>query len=337
MPYIPPNVAESPVSDELRHCKFERTHRGKIRDTYDLPDHSDRMLVVVSDRISIFDFVLGSVVEKKGEVLNALSIHFLTKVLTGQEHHLVAYGSAIDAYLPQALRNFPDLQARAQIVARRQMVPVECVVRGVLTGSAWEKYAAGQRRLWGYDLPDGLHDGAWLEQPMFTPTDKAESGHDEPVTREFVRQHYGPGMEELSIMLFNQIRDYARKWGIIFADTKFELDYTLMLCDEVATPDSSRFWDVADYQKAQEQGRAPEGYDKQPVRDWGKEAVEADGSIVNIKKLDPKSEQDCIRVGKILVPRVVLHATTERYLAITQRLTSLGLPEFQEKVLKIAA
>jgi phosphoribosylaminoimidazole-succinocarboxamide synthase len=336
MPYIPSSVAESSVSDELGHCGLKRIHQGKVRDTYELPDHPDHLLVVVTDRISIFDFVLGSVVPNKGEVLNALSVFFLTNILSAHEHHLAAYGSGIDQWIPNPVHRFPDLQARAQIVKRRKMVPVECVVRGVLTGSAWEKYQAGARKLWGYDLPDGLHDGVWLDAPMFTPTDKAESGHDEPVTRDFVKKHYGPGMEEFSILLFKQIRDYSRKRGIIFADTKFEMDHTLMLCDEVATPDSSRFWDVADYQKAQAEGKAPDGYDKQPVREWGKSASEVDGNIVSIKKLDPKSEADCIRVGNIPVPNAVLHATTERYLAITARLTGMELPQYQERVLKVA-
>ncbi|MEJ0021532.1 MAG: phosphoribosylaminoimidazolesuccinocarboxamide synthase [Candidatus Doudnabacteria bacterium] len=335
MPYIPPSVAESPISEELAHRSLKRIHQGKVRDTYELPGYTDLLLVVATDRVSIFDFVLGSLVSLKGEVLTALTVHFLTKLLIKNDHHLVASGAGIDSYLPLGLRKYPELQRRALVVKRRQMMPVECVVRGVLTGSAWEKYAAGERLLWGYQLPDGLHDGAWLDEPMFTPTDKAQSGHDEPVTREYVARVYGSGVEAFSINLFNVIRNDARKKGVIFADTKFEFDTTRMICDEVATPDSSRYWDVDEYNEAQKQGKAPSGYDKQPVREWGKKASPVDGAVVNISKIDAKSVENAVLVGDIPVPKEVLEACTTRYLALTIRLTGKDLPEFQKNEMSI--
>ncbi|MEO8065423.1 MAG: phosphoribosylaminoimidazolesuccinocarboxamide synthase [Candidatus Doudnabacteria bacterium] len=336
MPYIPPSVAESAISEELAQAGLKRVHQGKVRDTYAVEGYPDHLLVVATDRISIFDFVLGALVPKKGEVLTALTVYFLTEVLAKHAHHLVAFGSGIDEYLPLRLRNRPELQVRALVVIKRDMMPVECVVRGVLTGSAWEKYKSGSRNLWGYQLPDGLIDGAWLEQPMYTPTDKAESGHDEPVTREYVVDNYGLGVEIFSVHLFDQIRKHAREKGIIFADTKFEFDMGLMICDEIATPDSSRYWDADEYRAAQALGKAPGGYDKQPVREWGKQArVYPDNVTVNIGKLDAKSVHSQQQVGNILVPAEVLEACTGRYLKITQRLVSRELSDFQRSVMKI--
>ncbi len=336
MPFIPPHVADSQVSEELAHAGLKRIHQGKVRDTYALLGHPDKLLVVATDRISIFDFVLGALVPFKGEVLTALTVYFLTVVLFEFTNHLVAYGAEIDAYLPETLRRYSDLQKRALVVHRRHMMPIECIVRGVLTGSAWEKYTEGKRELWGYKLPDGLHDGAWLDLPMFTPTDKAESGHDEPVTREFVAKHYGHGVEEMSLILFEQIRQHARTKGIIYADIKFEYDLTLMLCDEVATPDSSRCWDVDEYNHAQAEGRAPSGYDKEPVRTWGKAARVSDGAVVNISKLDAKDPATQKLVGEIVVPAEVLASCTQRYLALTERLTGQSLVEYQKTAMRIA-
>lgn len=330
MTYIPPDVSESPEAKELASCGLKRIHQGKVRDTYELADRDDLLLVVATDRVSIFDFVLGAPVQLKGEVLTALTVYFLSEVLKDYNHHLLAFGGDIDRYIPNVLRQHNNLQRRALVVFRREMMPVECVVRGVLTGSAWEKYAAGQRVLWEYQLSDGLQDGAWLDQPMFTPTDKAESGHDEPVTREYVRRTYGSNIEGFSIAIFNKIRLNAREKGVIFADTKFEFDRTLMICDEVATPDSSRYWDIDEYRKAQKLGKAPSGYDKQPVREWGKNALH-EGSTINIGKLDPKKQADAVLAGSIEVPAQVRQACTNRYLALTKRLTGLSLSEFQKQ------
>jgi phosphoribosylaminoimidazole-succinocarboxamide synthase len=337
MPYLPPNVAETALSEELKHCGLNRIHQGKVRDTYEIPGHPMLLLVVATDRISIFDFVLGALVMGKGEVLTALVVYFLTQVLSMHEHHLVAYGSSIDQYLPASIRRYRQLQVRALVVKRANMMPVECVVRGILTGSAYEKYAAGSRVLWGYTLPDGLHDGSWLDQPMFTPTDRGErTGHDEPMSRDYVHKTYGPGVEVFSIHLFEQIRKHARERGIIFADTKFEFDTTLMICDEIATPDSSRYLDADEYEEARRQRKMAEGYDKQPVRNWGLAASTAEGETVNIKKLK-KTEENAIVVGNIPVPPAVLTACTERYFTITGRLAGKGLEQFQKKDMGIAA
>lgn len=336
MPYIPPSVAESPLAEELAHSGLQRVHQGKVRDTYVLPGQPDLLLVVATDRVSIFDFVLGALVLQKGEVLTALTVYFITQVLWGFKHHLVGYGDEIDRYLPAALKRFGELQRRALVVKKGDMMPVECVVRGVLTGSAWEKYQTGRRMLWGYRLPEGLHDGSWLDQPMFTPTDKAEVGHDDPVTREFVSRTYGPEFEELSIRLFDRIRQHARQKGVIFADTKYEFDKSQMLCDEVATPDSSRYWDVEEYNEAQKQNKAPAGFDKQPVREWGKQAKSANGTVVNISKIDAKSRENQVLVGDIPVPKEVLEACTARYLTLTKRLTGRDIAIFQKQEMCIA-
>lgn len=326
---VPAVVAENALSRWLqRHLQL--VHRGKVRDTYQLPGHPDKLLVVATDRISIFDFVLGTTVPSKGEVLVALTVFWLTELFKQVEHHLIACGKEIDEYLPSALAGDHELHRRALVVEKLKMVPVECIARGYLTGSGWKAYQRDQA-VCGISLPEGLHDGSKLPQPIFTPTTKAEEGHDEHITAESVNRQYGLWLGLATIDLYQKARDYAFQRGVIIADTKFEFG-SKKLGDEVVTPDSSRFWDVREYTEAQRQGKSPSGYDKEPVRQAGKRAI-INGESVDISGLDPTNPEHVRLVASWEIPTEVIQETTRRYLTIAQRLTGLELGQFQAEVM----
>ena len=228
-------------------------HQGKVRDTFELPDRN-LLLPVATDRISIFDIVLNGLVRYKGEVLTALNIFWRTQVLRKLQHDLVAFGRGIDEYLPPDLRGNRNLWRRATVVRRLNMLPVEAIVRGHLTGSGLKDYQK-TGAICGNDLPAGLKDGSKLPDPIFTPSTKAEIGHDENVSAGSVTGQFGEAIESLSLTVFSIGKHFAYSVGLIVADSKFELGYLgeippsgkvplemLVLADEVLTPDSSRFW-----------------------------------------------------------------------------------------------
>ncbi len=241
-------------------------HRGKVRDTYDL---GDRLLIVATDRISAFDVVLPNGIPDKGAVLTQLSAFWFEKIEPVVPTHFIrlADGTTADE-LPFALP--PELVGRTMIVRKARRVDVECVVRGYLAGSAWAEYRR-TGRVCGIPLPEGLREAEQLPEPIFTPTTKAETGHDQPLTyAELVRM---VGAEAANVLKLRSLAVYRFAWqyalqrGIIIADTKFEFgwhDGELILIDEVLTPDSSRFWPLDGY----EPGHGQPSYDKQPVRDW---------------------------------------------------------------------
>ena len=335
---IPKKVAHSAISEGLTAGGMKRIHQGKVRDTYEISGHPNLLLPIATNRLSIYDFVLPGVVEHKGEVLTALTVFWLTKVVADEKHHLVAYGRGIDEYLPEPLRGNAELQKRALVVKKLQMLPVECVARGYLTGSGWSSYRESQE-VCGHKLADGLHDGARLPEPIFTPTTKAEEGHDEPISFQSVRDEYGDKFEKLTIDIYRQILEYSLGHGIILADTKFEFSSDGVLADEVATPDSSRFWDVEDWKAAVKEKKSPSGYDKQPVREWGKTVAtpfEKGGEkITGIHKLDSGGKEHIEFVHGLEVPPEVLTATTERYKAIFEKLTGVKLSNFQKNEMGI--
>lgn len=334
---VPAHLGESPLAKRLIAGGLPRLHQGKVRDTFALPGDEAHLLLVATDRLSIFDFVLGAEVPDKGGVLTALTVFWMTRILSERPHHLVAYGRGLNAYLPPALRDDPALLARGMIVKKLAMLPVECVVRGYLTGSGLASYErSGQ--VCGHVLPPGLHDGSRLPAPLFTPTTKAEVGHDEAWDAAQVAQHFGTGLEKASLEVFRTLSDYAQTRGILLADTKFEFGQGLVLGDEVATPDSSRFWDKEEWEAAVARGRSPQGYDKQPVREWGKGVatpfVDAKGApLTGIQKLDCEDLAHVAFVHKAPVPEAVLAATTARYRAIFLRLTGQELEAFQKDVM----
>ena len=251
-------LMESPLLD--------RTYRGKVRDTYDL---GDRLLIVATDRISAFDAVLPTGIPDKGKVLSQMSAWWFEHTSQVVPNHLIrlADGTADDD-LPFELP--PELIGRSTIARKAQRIDVECIVRGYISGSAWAEY-----QKWGtvngLRMPKGMQESEQFPEPIFTPTTKADEGHDEPMTFSDLVQEVGPEAAQVlrlrSIALYNFAADYARERGIIIADTKFEFGYIdgeLTVIDEILTPDSSRFWSVADYQS----GRPQASFDKQYVRDW---------------------------------------------------------------------
>lgn len=236
--------------------------RGKVRDIYDL---GDRLLLVTTDRLSAFDVVLPNGLPGKGKVLTALSVFWFdfTRDIVG--NHLLPEDLS---FLSAEERGV--VEGRAMLVKRAEPVPVECVVRGYLSGSAWREYRANSQ-VCGIKLPQGLKESEELPEPLFTPTTKAQAGHDQPLTFEQLQSLVGSELasrlRELSLRIYEKASLYAGERGIIIADTKFEFGFyggELMLIDELLTPDSSRFWLRETYLP----GRPQPSLDKQPVRDW---------------------------------------------------------------------
>ncbi|MBO4619644.1 MAG: phosphoribosylaminoimidazolesuccinocarboxamide synthase [Victivallales bacterium] len=239
--------------------------RGKVRDVYDL---GDSILFVATDRISAFDCVMPNGIPGKGRVLAQVTLNWF-KVLTGIKNHLIT--ADVSKY-PAVLQKYAaDLEGRSMLVRKLNMLPVECIVRGYLTGSGWSSYQK-TGKVCGIPLREGYQNASKLDEPIFTPTTKAETGHDEAISFEELSAQIGSkladALRNASIALYNQAAEYALQRGIIIADTKFEFgtdeNGDLILADEVLTPDSSRFWPVDSYQV----GKNPPSLDKQFVRDW---------------------------------------------------------------------
>ncbi len=241
--------------------------RGKVRDIYDL---GDELLIVVSDRISAFDVILPQGIPGKGAVLNQISKYWFNNTADIIPNHLI---STEVCDFPHEFHAYADvLEGRSMLVQKTKPLPVECVVRGYITGSGWKEYQKSES-VCGIALPSGLVESDKLKDPIFTPSTKAEEGeHDENITFEqtveLIGQELSEKVRDVSIALYSKARDIADKKGIIIADTKFEFglddDGQLILIDEALTPDSSRFWPKDDY----EPGRGQKSFDKQFVRDY---------------------------------------------------------------------
>ena len=250
-------------------------YRGKVRDTYDL---GDRLLIIATDRISAFDVVLPCGIPDKGLVLNQLSAFWFQKTAHLVPNHLIdvvddarwlnsVYGEKVCA----GYYSFPDYVARrSMIVKKAERIDIECVVRGYISGSAWAEYRE-KGTVSGVPFQKGLVESEKLPDPIFTPTTKADSGHDEPIAIDEVKRLLGQQraeeVMERSMAIYRYAHDLALERGIIVADTKMEFGLVggqLLLIDELLTPDSSRFWDASLYQA----GRSQPSFDKQPVRDW---------------------------------------------------------------------
>jgi len=239
---------------------------GKVRDVYQLDD--ERLLFVATDRISAFDYVLATGIPQKGRVLTQISLFWFDFLSDIVPNHLIT--ADVERY-PQALQKYADvLRGRSMIVQRAEMFPVECVVRGYISGSAWKEYNA-TGKVCGIDLPAGLRESEAFPEPIFTPATKAVSGHDENISFarmcEILGSETSSTLRELTLRIYKKAAAYARQRGIIIADTKFEFGRTargITLADEVLTPDSSRFWPADKYAP----GRSQESFDKQYVRDY---------------------------------------------------------------------
>ena len=281
---------------------MKHVYSGKVRDIYDAGD--DLLLFVASDRMSAFDVVMAEPIPDKGRVLTAMSAFWFEHLADVVSNHVVSY--EVDD-LPD------DWRGRTMLVRRAEMLPVECIVRGRLTGSAWKEYRqAGTMH--GTPLPPGLLESSALPEPVFTPSTKAESGlHDENITFDkavdLVGREMAERLRDVSIELFRRGSAWAAERGIVIADTKFELgivDGDLVLADEVLTPDSSRFWPA----DAVVPGETPPSFDKQPLRDW----LEDTGW----DKTPPPPA----------LPQAVIDATRARYIEAYQRITGRSLADW---------
>ena len=239
---------------------------GKVRDVYILDEN--QLLFVATDRISAFDYILASGIPHKGRVLTQLSLFWFDFLSDLVPTHLIT--ADVDKY-PQALKKYADqLRGRSMLVQRAEMFPVECVVRGYISGSAWKEYKA-TGKVCGIELPAGLQESQAFPEPIFTPATKAVSGHDENISFDemckIVGTETASHLRDLTLRIYKKAAAYARHHGIILADTKFEFGRTakgITLADEVLTPDSSRFWPADKYVP----GKSQESYDKQYVRDY---------------------------------------------------------------------
>ncbi len=262
--------------ETLRETNFTEIgtpRRGKVRDVYDL---GESLLIVASDRLSAFDVVLPTGIPDKGKVLTKLSAFWFREVATIVENHIIE--TDVEKY-PEPLKRYKDqLRDRSMIVRKAKVIPVECVVRGYLAGSGWKEYKES-RTICGIRLPEGLLESSKLQRPIFTPTTKADEGHDMNITfgqmSEMVGERLAERLLSLSINIYEKACAVAEKRGIIIADTKFEfglIDGEIIIVDEALTPDSSRFWSKRSYKA----GESQDSYDKQIVRDylntldWGK-------------------------------------------------------------------
>lgn len=271
--------------------------QGKVRDCYDL---GTALLVVSTDRISAFDFILPNGIPDKGRVLTQLSCYWFEKL--GVAHHLLSteLPDAVKPYDPSGL-----LEGRIMVVRKAKVIPFECVVRGYLEGSGWRDYqATGQ--ICGIDLPKGLKQCERLPNPIFTPTTKADSGHDESIPFDVMERSLGSlvaaNLRDRSLDVYHRGAQIAAEKGILIADTKFEWGWhegEIILIDEVLTPDSSRFWPASDYQS----GQAQASFDKQFVREY-----------LMSTDWDRNTPPPCL-------PKAIVASTREKYIEVYERLT----------------
>ncbi len=287
--------------------------RGKVRDVYEVDEA--RLLLVASDRVSAFDVVMRELVPYKGAVLTQITAWWLRHFETSVAHHLISCAvEEIIKAVPAVAMHRDELAGRAMLCRRTEVFPVECVVRGYLSGSAWKEYLASGT-LAGETVPAGLRESDRLDPPIFSPATKAETGHDENITVSHMAGIVGADaaitLERLARLIYGHGRDIAAERGIIIADTKFEFgratDGRILLIDECLTPDSSRFWPADRY----EPGHGQPSFDKQPLRDWldaERRAGRWDGNA-----------------PPPMLPDEVVAATSARYLEAFERLTGSPL------------
>ena len=290
------------MTDALPHI-----YSGKVRDIYDAGDN--RLLMVTSDRLSAFDVVMAEPIPEKGRVLTAMSAFWFEKFQGLVGSHLIS--TSLDDCPSAAQRN--DWQGRIMLCRKAEMLPIECIVRGYLTGSAWKEYKANGT-MHGQALPAGLLESAQLPEPVFTPSTKAAEGHDENISFEAAVDLMGADLAErarsVALELYTKGAEWAAARGILIADTKFELgliDGELVLCDEVLTPDSSRFWPAESWKP----GSTPPSFDKQPVRDY------LDGLDWNKQPPAPP------------LPAEVVDSTSARYVDAYERITGRSFAEWR--------
>jgi phosphoribosylaminoimidazole-succinocarboxamide synthase len=302
-------VSQSPVVLQTNIPGVPAPKRGKVRDIYDL---GDKLLIVVTDRISAFDVIMPNGIPDKGIVLNQISLYWFKQVEGVVPNHIV---STDISTLPEVFQKAKDqLLHRSMIVKKAKPLPAECIVRGYLTGSGLKEYQK-TGKVCGIELPKGLVESSRIAQPIFTPSTKAEQGHDLNISFEEMKKllkddSLATKVKDVSLAIYKKGRDIADAKGIIIADTKFEfgiLDGQLILIDEVMTPDSSRFWPKADYKE----GVSQKSFDKQFVRDY----------------LETLKGWDKTPPGPVLPDEIVVK-TREKYVEAYERLTGKKFGDF---------
>ncbi len=295
---------EEQVLQRTNLVDIEFFKRGKVRDIYDL---GDKLLIISTDRISAFDVVLPTCIPYKGKVLNQLSVFWFDFTRGIVPNHLI---SADFEEFPEELKKYREiLEGRSMLVKKVKPIPLECVVRGYLSGSGWKEYK-NSGSICGIKLPPGLRESEKLPQPIFTPATKEETGHDVNVSFEFVEDELGKDissqLRDISLEIYQRASQYAESQGIIIADTKFEFGFyegRLMLIDEILTPDSSRFWPKDRYSP----GGPQPSFDKQFVRDYLE--------TLNWDKTHPGPE----------LPFQIVEKTAQKYLEVYRLLTGKSL------------
>jgi phosphoribosylaminoimidazole-succinocarboxamide synthase len=292
---------------------LKRIARGKVRDVYEVD--GERLLLVATDRVSAYDVVMAEPIPLKGAVLTQVSAWWFRQLGAVVRHHMItADADEIAAAVPALRSHKAEIAGRTMLCVRGKVFPIECVIRGYLSGSAWREYAKSGT-LAGETLPAGLEESGRLDPPIFSPATKAESGHDENITvgrmREILGVDVTDELERLTRLIYTRGRDVASAKGIIIADTKFEFGRAkvgeITLIDEVMTPDSSRFWPADGYRP----GRPQPSFDKQPLRDW----LDAERHAGRWNGEAPAPP----------LPPEVVEATSKRYLEAYRRLTGASL------------
>jgi len=296
------------MSDAVTTTDFENLilkHRGKVRDMYEIPGHDDKLLMVASDRLSAYDVIMEDPIPGKGAVLTELSLFWFDLLGDIVENHLI---SADVADFPEVCQPYADeLRGRSMLVKKTKPLPIECIVRGYISGSFWSAYKKNTN-VCGFQLPENMQESDKFPEILFTPSTKAEMGdHDENISFEKMREIVGAEkadqIAKISISLYEKAADFAKTKGIIIADTKFELgevDGRLILIDEVLTPDSSRFWPMDEYAP----GKSQPSFDKQFLRDYL--------STLDWDKNPPAPK----------LPEEIIAKTKARYLEAQQRICS---------------
>jgi len=283
---------------------FKEFKKGKVRDIYDV---GENLLLIVTDRISAFDWVLPEAIPHKGICLTQISAFWFDYFKDLVPNHMIS--ASIDEFPEEFQTHRQDLFGRSMLVKKAKVLPIECIVRGYISGSAWKSYQKDQT-VCGIKLPSGMKESDQFEEPLFTPSTKAETGHDENISFEemvnIIGKEDAEKLRDLSLTIYKKAAAYAREKGIIIADTKFEfgkIDDQIILVDEVLTPDSSRFWPADSYTP----GKSQESFDKQFVRDY-----------LSSTNWDKNSNPPNL-------PDYVVQGTEQRYLEAYERLTDTKL------------
>lgn len=289
--------------NQVSITEYRLKARGKVRDIFELPD---ALLFVATDRISAFDYVLPNPIPDKGKVLTQISLFWFQQLSDIVDNHVLT--AEFDQF-PETLKRYPELAGRSMLVKKADMFPVECVARGYISGSGWKEYQE-TGMVCGIKLPAGLHESDRLPDPIFTPATKSQTGHDINISYEdaakIVGEQQAARLRDLTLGIYKAASIHAEKQGIIIADTKFEFGIhsgKIILCDEVLTPDSSRFWPKEDYKP----GAGQKSLDKQYVRDYLER--------IRWNKQPPPPE----------LPPDIIKGTSQKYREIYQRLTGQTL------------